>query len=182
MSNIESTPLKKRDDDYTIAYDSPGDHDNYQNSKRDLQRSCLNKYDWTWRFTISMFLTFAMMLVYIIGETIHFNNIRNISSVFNTTARVVQVLVTTESFQRSFFMNRSQIIYETNALEATEFFQARAHEVISLVYEVRIEIFYILIFRIPKFSWINILEIITIHLDNFFISLFVCLSYHAETI
>lgn len=97
-SNYENTPMRRKDNGFGTPVE--GEHDTYQASSRNLQLSCLNKFDWSWRLAISVLLTITMMLIYLIGETLHFNDVRAIADIYNSTGRIEQVLVTAENFQR----------------------------------------------------------------------------------
>lgn len=130
--------IKRRENEYFNPIGgSGGDHDFYQNSRRELVRSCCNRLDWSWRLAISVSLTFAMMLIYLIGEASHFDKIRTISSIFNSTGRIEQVLVATESIQRSFFLDKTKYILSTDCLDSLQEYQSLSHEAISLVYSVQ---------------------------------------------
>lgn len=101
-----------------------------------------------------------MMLIFLIVETTHFETVRTISSIFNSTGRIEQVLVTVESIQRllryfiecrSYFLDKSMYVLGTSPDKAVESYQKTAHDVISLLYDVY-NIYQL--DRIPRLYWI----------------------------
>ena len=98
----------------SLEYSSRNRYDNYdqhssddyndtgssQFAHRTLQQSWMDKYDWSWRLAISVVLSFVIMLILFFAGNTHFTEVRDVASIFNTTGRIHQVLLTTENFQR----------------------------------------------------------------------------------
>jgi len=137
LSNDNDFNMRKGGNEYSISSregGSGGDHDFYQNSKRDLVRSCCNKFDWAWRLAILVTLTITMMVIFLVGENIHFGKIRTVSSIFNSSARIEQTLVTLDSIQRAYFMDRSLYIFSVDPLQSLTRYHQRSHQIIQFVY------------------------------------------------
>ena len=71
-------------------------------SKRELRQTCFQRFDWSWRVSISTALTITMILVYLIGGNVHYNTIREVNSIFKTTGEIQQTIVDYGTFQRFF--------------------------------------------------------------------------------
>lgn len=79
------------------------DREHYLEGKRDLEIGFFSRNDWAWRIILTLILTIVMMLLYFIEGNMHVAKIREINSLFNTTARINQFMITAENFQRYFF-------------------------------------------------------------------------------
>jgi len=105
------------------------------NSKRWLKYGFFKKHAWIWKLALCVSLGFALMMVYYVDGNRHFRAVRKTSYIFNTTGRLEETLMLAENIQRSFFIDRNQLVHNMPAFQALEIYQYRSHEVISLMFE-----------------------------------------------
>jgi hypothetical protein len=65
-----------------------------------MKRTCLQRFDWSWRLAASVFLTFGVMAIFFGVSTMHFDILRQCSDIFANVGKIEQVLGTAENFQR----------------------------------------------------------------------------------
>ncbi len=90
---------RKRDEEYSLIMSGTSETDRL-GAKRNLRRTCLQRFDWMWRVALTTSLTLSMMLIYFIEGNLHLNQIKGFSQLFNETTRIEQTIVAAESFQR----------------------------------------------------------------------------------